>query len=303
MRPQPAEFDLPGVTPSRQQRSRETTAALLQAGAEMLRTRSLARIVDRSALRESRRHRRRVLQPVRKQGGLFQRADGARHPRWRARAVGDVAEHAAGRAGVSRCAAAFWSSGIIGWMQGMRAYCAPRCGTTTTGRTNGPPFKAACPRQHRTRHPSPAAGHGQGPQGGQDPRHRLRLSGRAGNAGQRHPQRSRAAVTSRPARWRCGSAIVCCSCWKPRCSRSEAGSALRGGARGKHVRLGVELAPVQAQPFSPENAPPSVLAKARTERVERRTGEGGDLHDPAPADCPDIDANLLMSLSNYWGMV
>ena len=43
-------------------------------------------------------------------------------------------------------------------------------------------------------------------------------------------------------------------------------------------------------PFSPENAPPSVLAKARTERVERRTGEGGDLHDPAPADCPDIDA-------------
>jgi len=42
--------------------------------------------------------------------------------------------------------------------------------------------------------------------------------------------------------------------------------------------------------FSLEIAPPSVLAKARTERVERRTGEGGDLHDPAPADCPDIDA-------------
>lgn len=38
----PAELDLPGVTPSRQQRSRETTAALLQAGAEMLRTHSLA---------------------------------------------------------------------------------------------------------------------------------------------------------------------------------------------------------------------------------------------------------------------
>ena len=36
--------DLPGVTPSRQQRSRETTAALLQAGAEMLRTRSLAEL-------------------------------------------------------------------------------------------------------------------------------------------------------------------------------------------------------------------------------------------------------------------
>ncbi len=44
MRPDPAEFDLPGVTPSRQKRSRETTAALLQAGAEMLRTRSLAEL-------------------------------------------------------------------------------------------------------------------------------------------------------------------------------------------------------------------------------------------------------------------
>jgi AcrR family transcriptional regulator len=37
----PLELDLPGVTPSRQQRSRETSAALLQAGAEMLRTHSL----------------------------------------------------------------------------------------------------------------------------------------------------------------------------------------------------------------------------------------------------------------------
>jgi AcrR family transcriptional regulator len=38
------ELDLPGVTPSRQKRSRETTLALLQAGAEMLRTRSLAEL-------------------------------------------------------------------------------------------------------------------------------------------------------------------------------------------------------------------------------------------------------------------
>jgi AcrR family transcriptional regulator len=40
----PSELDLPGVTPSRQQRSRETTAALLAAGAEMLRTHSLAEL-------------------------------------------------------------------------------------------------------------------------------------------------------------------------------------------------------------------------------------------------------------------
>src|SRR3954454_16678286 len=43
-RPQCQEFDLPGVTPSRQQRSRETTLALLQAGADLLRTRSLAEL-------------------------------------------------------------------------------------------------------------------------------------------------------------------------------------------------------------------------------------------------------------------
>ena len=44
MRPQSAEFDLPGVTPSRQKRSRETTLALLKAGAELLRTRSLGEL-------------------------------------------------------------------------------------------------------------------------------------------------------------------------------------------------------------------------------------------------------------------
>jgi AcrR family transcriptional regulator len=41
---QPTVSDLPGVTPSRQQRSRETTAALLEAGAKMLRTHSLAEL-------------------------------------------------------------------------------------------------------------------------------------------------------------------------------------------------------------------------------------------------------------------
>lgn len=44
MRPESEDFDLPGVTPSRQKRSRETTAALLRAGADMLRTRSLAEL-------------------------------------------------------------------------------------------------------------------------------------------------------------------------------------------------------------------------------------------------------------------
>jgi AcrR family transcriptional regulator len=44
MQPRLPDFDFPGVTPSRQKRSREMTAALLQAGAEMLRTRSLGEL-------------------------------------------------------------------------------------------------------------------------------------------------------------------------------------------------------------------------------------------------------------------
>ena len=44
MRREAGHFDFPGVTPSRQKRSREMTAALLQAGAEMLRKRSLAEL-------------------------------------------------------------------------------------------------------------------------------------------------------------------------------------------------------------------------------------------------------------------
>jgi AcrR family transcriptional regulator len=44
MQPRSEDFDFPGVTPSRQKRSRETTLALLQAGAEMLRRRSLAEL-------------------------------------------------------------------------------------------------------------------------------------------------------------------------------------------------------------------------------------------------------------------
>ena len=42
--PELPDFDLPGVAPSRQRRSRETTLALLRAGAAMLRTRSLGEL-------------------------------------------------------------------------------------------------------------------------------------------------------------------------------------------------------------------------------------------------------------------
>ncbi len=44
MPPRSEDLDFPGVTPSRQKRSRETTAALLRAGADMLRTYSLAEL-------------------------------------------------------------------------------------------------------------------------------------------------------------------------------------------------------------------------------------------------------------------
>jgi AcrR family transcriptional regulator len=44
MQARSGDFDLPGVTPSRQKRSRETTLALLRAGADMLQTRSLTEL-------------------------------------------------------------------------------------------------------------------------------------------------------------------------------------------------------------------------------------------------------------------
>jgi AcrR family transcriptional regulator len=44
VQPFPEQLDFPGVTPSRQKRSRETTAALLAAGASLLQTRSLAEV-------------------------------------------------------------------------------------------------------------------------------------------------------------------------------------------------------------------------------------------------------------------
>jgi len=50
--PRPSELDLPGVTPSRQKRSRETTVALLEAGAEMLRSHSLAELSIESLCRQ-----------------------------------------------------------------------------------------------------------------------------------------------------------------------------------------------------------------------------------------------------------
>ncbi|SDS40219.1 TetR/AcrR family transcriptional regulator [Bradyrhizobium canariense] len=44
MQARSGDFDLPGVTPSRQKRSRETTLALLRAGADMLQRRSLTEL-------------------------------------------------------------------------------------------------------------------------------------------------------------------------------------------------------------------------------------------------------------------
>jgi AcrR family transcriptional regulator len=44
MQPRQTDVEFPGVMPSRQKRSREMTAALLEAGADMLRTRSLAEL-------------------------------------------------------------------------------------------------------------------------------------------------------------------------------------------------------------------------------------------------------------------
>ena len=87
-------------------------------------------------------------------------------------------------------------SGIIGWMRNHEGVLRAALQHDDTRPDKWTPFKALAKATTDARHPSPAAGHGQGPQGRQDPHHRLRLSGRAGHAGECDPQRSRTAVAA-----------------------------------------------------------------------------------------------------------
>ena len=188
-------FDLPGVTPSRQQRSRETTAALLRAGADMLRTRSLAELSIEALCAE-------VGATV---GAFYSRFESKE-------AYFNALMALAARDGESRLSrmkqderltdadlaelSRLLVRGTIGWMRNHEGVLRAALQHDDTRPDRWTTFKGLARATTWPRHPSPAPGHGQGPQGGQDPRHRLRLSGRAGDAGQRHPQRSRPAVAS-----------------------------------------------------------------------------------------------------------
>jgi AcrR family transcriptional regulator len=116
MQPFSDELDLPGVAPSRQKRSRETTLALLKAGAEMLRTRSLAELSIESLCAE-----------VGATGGAFYSRFESKDAYFNAlmalairdseRRVSEMAADTSGRASDlgSRCRQLV--GGIIGWMR------------------------------------------------------------------------------------------------------------------------------------------------------------------------------------------
>ena len=70
--------DLPGILPTRQRRSQETTVALLEAGAELLRDCAFDELSIDELCRRVGVTDRRVLRPVRKQGRVLRRADVAR---------------------------------------------------------------------------------------------------------------------------------------------------------------------------------------------------------------------------------
>ena len=191
-----AELDLPGVTPSRQKRSRETTAALLQAGAEMLRTHSLAELSIEALCRQ-------VGATV---GAFYSRFESKE-------AYFNALMALAARDGESRLSrmkqdkrlteadlaelSRLLVRGTIGWIRNHEGVLRAALQHDDTRPDRWSTFKALARANVADATPILLRRHGPGQQGGEDTRHRLRFSGRAGNAGQRHPQRSRAALDSR----------------------------------------------------------------------------------------------------------
>jgi AcrR family transcriptional regulator len=187
-------LDFPGVAPARQKRSREMTAALLLAGAGMLRTRSLAELSIEALC------------------GQIGATVGAFYSRFESKDAyfNALIELAArdGERGLSRIASServadsdlaglcqLLVGGVIGWARKHEGVlrAALQHGDTRPDRWST--FKGLA--RATTAQATPPLLRVMG-KGRKAPRHRLRLSNGAGHAGQRHPQRSRPAVAARP---------------------------------------------------------------------------------------------------------
>jgi AcrR family transcriptional regulator len=195
MPPQSTEFDFPGVTPSRQKRSRETTAALLQAGADMLRTRSLAELSIEALCTkvgatvgafysrfESKEAYFNTLIELAARDSNAMLSRMARNEALKEASLAELCRLLVG--------------GIIGWMRNNEGVLRAALQHDDTRPDRWSRFKGLA-RASVARATPPLLRVMARPRGREDTRHRRQLSGGAGNAGQRHPQRSRTVIPSR----------------------------------------------------------------------------------------------------------
>ena len=162
MQPRSAELDLPGVTPSRQKRSRETTAALLQAGAELLRTHSLAELSIEALCRQ-------VGATVGAFYSRFESKDAYFNAliELAARDGESMLAHVSGgelrvETGLAeRCQ--LLVAGIVGWIRQPRGRAARRAPARRHPPRSMDHLQVPRPRHHRPRHAPAAPGHGQRP--------------------------------------------------------------------------------------------------------------------------------------------
>ena len=192
MQPRSAEFDLPGVTPSRQKRSRETTLALLQAGAELLRTRSLGELSIETLCAK-------VGATV---GAFYSRFESkeayfnalmALAARDGERRLSELPGDALNDADLAtRCR--FLVGGVIGWIRAHEGVLRAALQHDDTRPDKWTAFKGLARTTTERATPLLLPAMGKGRKAAKTRAHRLRFSGRAGHAGERHPQRSRPAV-------------------------------------------------------------------------------------------------------------
>ncbi len=178
------------IAPEAQPRDHPCTVASRRGHAAQAQSR---RPVDRGAVRRGGCHRRRLLQPLREQGGVFQRLAGTCGPRQRGGAVPDDGPRCAARCGsrrtLSDTGAGDRQLDAAARGRGARRLAAQRhpSGALDAVQGAGTPDRCACDAAAVARH-GPRTPRGQGACD------RFRFPGGVRNAGERHPQRPRAAV-------------------------------------------------------------------------------------------------------------
>ena len=287
----PAELDLPGVTPSRQKRSRETTAALLQAGAEMLRTHSLAELSIDALCRQVGATVGAFYSRFESKDAYFNalielaaRDGGSRLSRMkedRRLAEADLAE-------LSRLLV----RGTIGWIRNHEGVLRAALQHDDTRPDRWSTFKGLARANVADATPILLGAMGRGNKAAKTRAIAFGFQvvlGTLVNAILNDP--GPLSIHDREMEERLGELPAAVAAGgddgadsSPFARAQKTGSSFEGVTRDRG-----KCRPQQPLQFGPENAPPSALAKARTERVERRTSESGDLQkSPAPADCPDI---------------